>query len=85
MDDEPLPTREFKPITRRLSRRLSPGMVSDIVRRYRSGESTTKLGEEFGVSRSSLATLLRQQGVVFRGAPISEEVVSQEVKLCQDR
>lgn len=56
-------------------------MVEDIVQRYRSGESTTKLSVEYGVSRSSVAALLRKQGVALRGQAMTHEAIDRAVAL----
>lgn len=70
---EPLSTQGSNSTSRRLARRLTPEMVREIVHLYKAGEPTTKLGQGFGISRSSLASLLREEGVRLRGQAMTRE------------
>lgn len=81
LGNDSAPTQESKPKSGRLSRRLTKEMVEDIVQRYRSGESTTKLSVKYGVSRSSVAALLRKQGVALRGQAMTQEAIDRAVAL----
>lgn len=81
LGNDSAPTQESKPKSGRLSRRLTKEMVEDIVQRYQSGESTTKLSVEYGVSRSSVAALLRKQGVALRGQAMTQEAIDRAVAL----
>lgn len=54
----------------RIRYRLSPEAVIQLIDRYRAGESIPALSREFGISRSSLCTLLRSEGVELRRRPI---------------
>lgn len=58
----------------RMRRRLSPESVSRLVERYEAGENTPVLSQEFGISRSSLCTLLRSEGVALRRRPLDADV-----------
>lgn len=65
---------------RRIRRRLSPDDRQRLVERYTAGESTPTLSREFGISASSVCTLLRSQGVALRGQrldmPTADRVVT---------
>ena len=49
--------------------------VDDIVQKYDSGETTQQIGAHFGISKSRVATVLREQGITIRrqGLTIEEE------------
>jgi len=49
--------------------------VDDIVKKYDSGETTQQIGAHFGISKSRVATVLREQGNTIRrqGLTIEEE------------
>jgi hypothetical protein len=40
--------------------------VSDLVRRYKAGETTQQIGKHYGISKTRVATVLREQGVAIR-------------------
>ncbi|WP_067475173.1 helix-turn-helix domain-containing protein [Nocardia amamiensis] len=51
---------------RRLNRRLSPATIAELVGAYRSGTSTNKLCEQYGLSKGSLMKILQEHGVRMR-------------------
>ncbi|MCA9833496.1 MAG: hypothetical protein KC435_06100 [Thermomicrobiales bacterium] len=68
---------------RSLRRKLSPEMICEIVQRYESGEYTTDLSREYGISKSGLLKLLREEGVRMRKQPITPEDEQNAVNLYQ--
>ncbi len=57
----------------RLSSRLTPEQIVDVVRRYEAGESARALAAEFGVASSALIRLLRERRVVVRRQTVTPE------------
>ena len=59
----------------RSKRILGATDVDDIVKKYDSGETTQQIGAHFGISKSRVATVLREQGNTIRrqGLTIEEE------------
>jgi hypothetical protein len=58
----------------RLSARLSPETIGQIVGRYETGESARSLAQEFTLAPSALLRLLREQNVVVRQQVVSPEL-----------
>lgn len=77
----PEPTEDRRVTNRALRRRLAPGTVDEIVKRYVDGESSPKLCIEYGVSRNGLLKLLRDRGVQIRQQPVPDEVIAQAADL----
>ena len=77
----PEPTEDRRVTNRALRRRLAPGTVDEIVKRYVDGESSPKLCIEYGVSRNGLLKLLRGRGVQIRQQPVPDEVIAQAADL----
>ncbi len=53
----------------------------DIVHRYEAGETTQQIGTHYGVSKTRVATVLREQGVTIRRQGLTEEQVREAGKL----
>jgi hypothetical protein len=51
--------------------------VDDIVKNYDSGETTQQIGAHFGISKSRVATVLREQGITIRRQGLTEEQVKE--------
>ncbi|MDE1674845.1 helix-turn-helix domain-containing protein [Nocardia gipuzkoensis] len=66
---------------RRLYRRLSSNTIAELVDAYRSGTSTTKLCERYGLSKGGLLKILREHGVQMRNQPMTEEEIDWAVWL----
>jgi transcriptional regulator with XRE-family HTH domain len=58
----------------RLSARLSPETIDDIVRRYAAGESARSLAQQIGIAPSALLRLLRERNVVVRQQVVTPEL-----------
>lgn len=67
--------------TRSLRRKLPPEVIDEIVSRYLSGEFTTDLSCEYGISKSGLLKLLRAEGVSIRKRSITSEDTDRVVQL----
>jgi hypothetical protein len=61
----------------RSKRILGATDVDDIVKNYDSGETTQQIGAHFGISKSRVATVLREQGITIRRQGITEEQVKE--------
>lgn len=60
----------------RLSARLGPEQVDEIVRRYEVGESARSLASEHGVAPSALGRLLRERNVIVRKFVVTPETAA---------
>jgi len=58
----------------RLSARLSPETIDDIVHRYGAGQSARSLAQEFDIAPSALLRLLRERNVVVRQQVVTSEL-----------
>jgi hypothetical protein len=57
----------------RLSARLEPEQIEDVVRRYEAGQSARTLAAESGVAPSALLRLLRERNVIVRRQVVTPE------------
>lgn len=57
--------------TRSLRRKLPLEVIDEVVQRYKTGEFTTDLSREYGISKNGLLKLLRAERVSLRKQPIS--------------
>jgi hypothetical protein len=69
-----------KPETRS-KRFLNPQNIADIVVRYQAGETTRQIGSRYGISKTRVATVLREQGVAIRRQGLTAEQASEAAKL----
>lgn len=67
------PPSKGRPPGTRVRRRLSPEAIARLVERYEAGEHVPALSQEDGISRSSLCTLLRSEGVTLRPRPMDAD------------
>jgi hypothetical protein len=71
----PLPHQDGpKPRSKRF---LTTKDIADIVRRYEGGETTQRVGNRYGISKTRVATVLREQGVAIRRQGLSNEQVTE--------
>jgi hypothetical protein len=59
----------------RSTRFLTAQDVADIVHRYKAGETTQQIRNRYGISKTRVATVLREQGVTIRRQGLSDEQV----------
>jgi transcriptional regulator of aromatic amino acid metabolism len=55
--------------------------VDDIVQKYDSGETTQQIGAHFGISKTRVATVLREEGVTIRRQGLSDEQIRDAARL----
>jgi hypothetical protein len=60
---------------------LSADHVTDIVQRYEAGETTHQVGKRYGISKTRVATVLRDQGVTIRRQGLNDEQIAEAGKL----
>lgn len=65
----------------RSKRFLSPEDISDIVTRYEAGETTQRVGTRYGISKTRVATVLREQSVTIRRQGLTDEQAKEAVEL----
>jgi transcriptional regulator of aromatic amino acid metabolism len=51
--------------------------VTDIVDRYESRETTQEIGKRYGISKTRVATHLREQGITIRRQGLNSEQVNE--------
>ena len=56
----------------RSKRFLRPEDTADIVARYEAGETTQQIGTRYGISKTRVATVLREQGITIRRQGLTE-------------
>ncbi len=61
--------------SRRLRRRLEPELIREIVTKYDSGSMTPALCEEYGLSKTGILAMLREEGVALRRRTLTDEQV----------
>lgn len=65
----------------RSRRFLTPDDITEIVRVYEAGRSTQHIGSHYGMSKTRVATILREQGVPLRRQGLTDEQVSEAAQL----
>jgi hypothetical protein len=69
-----------KPKTRS-KRHLRPQDLADIAARYEAGETTQQVGTHYGISKTRVATILRDQGTTIRRQGLTDEQAREAAKL----
>lgn len=62
-------------MSRSLRRRLEPALIKRIVAEYESGSTTPSLCATYGLSKTGILSLLRDEGVALRRRPLTEDQV----------
>lgn len=65
----------------RSKRFLTNVEIADIAARYQAGESTQQIGSHYGISKTRVATVLREQGVTLRRQGLTDEQVREAARL----
>lgn len=65
----------------RSRRFLTAEDTAEIVQAYEAGQSTQCIGSRYGVSKTRVATVLRDQGVPLRRQGLTDEQVSEAAQL----
>ena len=68
---DPLLLHQDKPKIRSKSF-LTPDDAADITARYEAGETTQQIGTRYSISKTRVATVLREQGVSIRRQGLTE-------------
>ena len=68
-------------VSRSLRRRLEPVLVRRIVAEYESGATTPSLCQTYGLSKTGILRLLRDEGVVLRRQPLTSDQVELAKKM----
>jgi hypothetical protein len=69
----------------RSKRFLTAQDIADIVHRYEAGETTQQVGSSYGISRTRVATVLREQRITIRRQGLTDEQVAEAAKLSHRR
>lgn len=72
----PVSELELGPQSWRLSRRLDPSVAREIAVKYEAGEMTPALCTQYGLSKSGILRLLRDQGIALRRQPLTDKQVA---------
>lgn len=67
--------------SRRLSNRLSDDQISSIASKYGEGVSSVELAAQYGVSKTSIVALLRQQHIPIRDKRLTPEIQQLAISL----
>jgi len=65
----------------RSKRFLTPQDIAYIVVRYQAGETTQQIGTHYGISKTRVATILREQGVTLRRQGINDDQATEAATL----
>jgi ribosome-interacting GTPase 1 len=68
----------------KLKKRLAGGIGLEIVRRYKDGESSTKLATYFRIGKSSVLQILHENNVEIRHQPLTPEEIIAAIQLYQE-
>jgi hypothetical protein len=73
-------SRQHSPISRS-KRFLTAEDVAEIAHQYEAGETTQQVGARYGISKTRVANVLREQGVAIRRQGLNDDQVSEVAKL----
>lgn len=65
----------------RSKRFLTDAETADIASCYRAGESTQQIGAHYGISKTRVATILREQGITLRRQGLTDEQAREAIRL----
>ena len=68
-------------VSRSLRRRLEPALVKQIATEYEAGATTPSLCDTYGLSKTGILRLLRDEGVVLRRRPLTSDQVALAKKM----
>jgi uncharacterized protein (DUF433 family) len=71
---------QYKPKIRS-KRFLKPQDVTDIVARYQAGETSQQIGTHYGISKTRVATVLREQGIAIRRQGLNDDQAREAAEL----
>lgn len=65
----------------RTKRFLTESAATDFAQRYEAGETTRQIGTRYGISKTHVATILREQGITIRRQGLTDEQVAEAAML----
>ena len=65
----------------RSKRFLTAQDITDIVHRYEAGETTHKIGNRYGISKSRVAAISREHGITIRRQGLDDKQISEAATL----
>jgi hypothetical protein len=65
----------------RTKRFLNTEDIADIAHRYEASETTQQIGSQYGISKTRVATILREQGITIRRQGLTDEQVTEAATL----
>ena len=68
-------------VSRSLRRRLEPALVKQIATEYEAGATTPSLCDTYGLSKTGMLRLLRDEGVALRRRPLTSDQVALAKKM----
>jgi hypothetical protein len=68
----------------RFKRFLNAQDLTDIGTRYEAGETTQQVGNRYGISKSRVTSLLREQGITIRRQGLNDEHIREAATLYAD-
>jgi transcriptional regulator of aromatic amino acid metabolism len=68
----------------RTKRFLTTEDIADIVHRYEAGQTTQQIGNRYRISKTRVATVLRNQGITLRRQGLTYEQVSEAADFYRD-
>lgn len=60
---------------------LTTENLADVMARYKAGETTQQVGTRYGVSKTHVATIFREQGVTIGRQGMNDEEVNEAATL----
>jgi Mor family transcriptional regulator len=82
VESSPRPDLSGQDIPKSRSKRfLTAQDVADIVARYEAGETTQQIGNRYSISKTRVASVLREEGITVRRKGLSDEQVSEAATL----
>jgi hypothetical protein len=67
----------------RISRRLGPDVIEQILADYQAGIACTALGRQYGIGKTTVVRLLRRHGVVVRRQAMTSAEQAEAIRLYQ--
>jgi hypothetical protein len=68
----------------RSKRFLTAKDIADVVQKYGTGETTQQIGSRYGISKTRVAAVLREQGITIRRHGLTDDQVTEAATLYAD-
>ncbi|TFH57046.1 helix-turn-helix domain-containing protein [Glutamicibacter arilaitensis] len=63
--------------------RLTEAQIQDVLRRYEAGEASAKVGKAFGISKTTVISILNEHGIAIRKLGLTDRQKRQASRLRQ--